>query len=177
MNSRPSTAALGRTLRIAASVLLVCVLLAPRAHAETLGSPLLQSSTLVAGSSSTVYSFNVNGPGVFTVKLENISWPERLAQLDCSIYSSDGFLQALNGTSEWQFATTGAGTFYANILAGAAGRLGLGLFSIKVTFQSSASLVPVPAAVWLLASVFGLFGARRHVMPALRFTRSPELVA
>jgi hypothetical protein len=160
-----------RILRIAASVLIVCLLLAPRAHADSLGagSPLLQSSTLVAGSSSTIYSFNVTGPGVFTVRLENISWPERLAQLDCSIYSSDSFLQALNGDSEWQFSATGAGTFYANILAGAAGRLGLGLFSIKVTFQSAASAVPLPAAVWLLASVFGLFGVRRHALPALRF--------
>ena len=176
MTSNFPTQNMRRVVLIPAAVLALGLALAPRAHADTV-SPLVQSSVLVAGSQSSVYSFNVSGPGTFTVHLENISWPERLAHLDCSIYSSGGFLQALSGSADWQFVTTGAGSFYANILAGAGGRLNLGLYSIKVTFESAAALVPLPAAAWLLASALGLFGLRRHALPALRFVLGRERFA
>jgi hypothetical protein len=157
------------SLRIAAALLAVGIMVAPRAHADTIGGgALVQNSGLVSGTQSSVYSVNVNGPGVLTVQLENISWPERLAHLDCSIYSNSGFLHALQGTAEWQFVTTGPGSFYASVFAGAGGLLDIGLFSIKVTFQPSAALVPLPAGVWLLGSVLGLFGVRR-AWPAVRF--------
>jgi hypothetical protein len=169
--------ALRRAARISLALCAICLLLAPRAHADSIGAnSLLQNSVLVAGSQSSVYSFKTSGAGVLTVHLENISWPERLAQLDCSIYSNAGFLHALDGSSEWKFVTTGAESFYASVLAGAGGRLNLGLFSIRVTFESAASLVPLPAAGWLLASVLGLFGFRR-VLPTLRFMLERERFA
>lgn len=168
---------LGRTLRLAAAAVALCLMLAPRAHADLVApASLVQNSVLVSGSHASVYSLNVSGPGVLTVKLENLSWPERLAQLNCSVFSKDGLVQALNGSAEWSFAINGPASFYASVFADAAGRFKLGLYSIKVTFQSAASLVPVPAAAWLLGSVLGMFGIRR-VMPALRFAWRRESAA
>jgi hypothetical protein len=171
MNSRMHKMSLGLAL------LALCLVLAPRAHADPVGSnSLLQSSVMVSGSNSSLYSMNVSGPGVLTVQLENIAWPERLSHLDCSIYSNNGFLQALQDTAQWQFEVTGPASFYASIIAGAGGQLNLGLFSIKVTFQSAAAVVPVPAAVWLLGSVLGLFGVRR-LWPSMRFAFGGERFA
>ena len=162
---------------IAAALLAAGFVLAPAAHADTMGNgALVQSSVLVSGNQSSMYSVNVNGPGVLTVQLENISWPERLAHLDCSIYSNSGFLHALQGTAEWQFMTTGPGSFYASVFAGAGGLLNIGLFSIKVTFQPSGALVPLPAGVWLLGSVAGLFGVRR-AWPRMRFAFGKQHLA
>lgn len=166
MNSRTSMVA--RLLRVGFALLAISLALAPRAHADPIGVSTVQGSVLVSGSASNVYSINAIGPGVLTVRLENISWPERLSQLDCSIYSADGLLKSLSDTSEWIFEVSGPASFYASVFAGSAGRLNLGLYSFKLTFESAASLVPLPAAGWLLASVFGIFGVRRS-LPMLRF--------
>ncbi len=158
-----------RTLRASTAVLALCLMLAPRADADPVGpTPLVESSVMVAGSHSSLYTLDVSGPGVLTVRLENISWPERLSQLDCAITSSSGLLDSFSNSGEWKFVTTGPASFYASIIAGAGGRLNLGLFSIRVTFEWAASVVPLPAAVWLLGSVLGLFGLRR-AWPAMRF--------
>jgi len=175
IDRKPSTGS--RALRIGAALLAVALMLAPRAHADPVGNGVLtQASVLVSGNHSSVYSVDVNGPGVLTVRLENIAWPERLSQLDCSIYSTDGLLHSLDGGGEWKLETTGPMSFYTSVLAGAGGQLKLGLYSLKVTFQAGASLVPVPAAVWLLGSVLGMFGLRR-AWPAVRFSFGAERFA
>ena len=128
----------------------------------------LQKSLMVSGSYSGVETFSVTRPGTLTIRLENISWPERLAQLNCSIYSQTGFMHSLTDSATLTFDIAGAGTYFANLSAGAGGLLNLGLFSFKVSFVPSAPPVPVPAAVWLLGSVLGIFGLRQRVLPALR---------
>lgn len=151
-------------LLFASGLLCAGLSLAPRAQADTLPvESLVQSSVLVSGTQSRLFEFDASGPGVLTVRLENISWPEQLARLDCSIYSNEGLIRAFSGAAEWRFETTGAASFYANVLAGAGGRLDLGLYSLYVSFQSHVAAVPVPAAAWLLASALGLFGLRRFV--------------
>ena len=178
MNTLGSNAAVNRVLRIAAGVVMICWLLAPKANADTIqGDTLVQRSVLVSGNLSSVYAFKVAGPGVLTVRLENIAWPERLATLDCSIFGDSGFVEALSGGAEFKYSTSGPGWYYANVLAGASGALKLGLYSLKISFQSAAALVPLPAAVWLLASVLGVAGFRRHAMPALRFVFGGQRLA
>jgi hypothetical protein len=168
---------MARALRVAAALLAICAILAPRAHADTLrGNSLVQSSVMVSGNYSNMFSMNVSGPGVLTVRLENISWPERLAKLDCAIYSSDGLLKSLTDTTEWKFETTGPGLFYASVLAAAGGSLNLGLFSINCSFEPGGAVVPLPAGVWLLASVLGLFALRR-VWASARFVFGAERFA
>src|SRR5262245_14311972 len=177
IDRKPLIGSFGRALRIGAALVAVALMLAPRAHADPVGNGVLtQASMLVAGSSATVYSMDVNGPGLLTVRLENIAWPERLAKLDCSIYSDGGLLQALDGGGVWKLETSGPMSFYASVLAGAGGQLKLGLYSLKVTFEAGASLVPVPAAVWLLGSVLGIFGLRR-AWPVVRFSLAAERLA
>ncbi|MEJ0087413.1 MAG: hypothetical protein WDO72_17200 [Pseudomonadota bacterium] len=177
MNSLVPKTPLRRVVRIVSGVLVLCALLAPNARADTVGSSQVQNTRQVFGSYSEVFTLNVNGPGVLTIKLENISWPERLSQLDCSIFSKDGFMEGLAGSGEWKFVSTGPASFYASVLASSQGRFNLGLFSIRMTFESAASLVPLPGAVWLLGSVLGLFGVRRHAWPALRFALNGERLA
>jgi hypothetical protein len=177
MISRKPIGSLARAARVAAALLAICMILAPRAHADPVrSSPLLQSSVLVSGNYSNLYSLNVNGPGVLTVTLENISWPSRLAQLDCAVYSNSGLLQSLNDTTVWKFETTGPGQFYASILAQAGGSLHLGLFSINVSFEPSGTVVPLPAGVWLLGSVLGLYGLRR-ALNSVRFVFNEVRIA
>ncbi|HTU65478.1 MAG TPA: hypothetical protein VMF52_06000 [Steroidobacteraceae bacterium] len=155
---------LRRFRSLALGLIALAALAATPAQAVMLdGNGDLQKSTLVSGSYSSVESFSVARAGTLTVRLENIAWPEKLAQLNCSIYSDAGFMHQLTNSAELRFDVAGPGTFYANLTAGAAGFLNLGLFSFKVSFVPNAP-VPLPAAVWLLGSAVGLLGLRRRAI-------------
>ena len=160
--------------RIGAALLLAGALIAPSAHAGSVDVPAaptapssISGSTLVKRSYGEMQSFSATGAGTFTVKLENIPWPQRLASLNCSIYSQDGLIQQLSDSGQFSFDVTGPGTYFAKITALAEGALKVGLFSFKVSFDP-ASPVPVPAAVWLLASGLGLLGWRQRALRARR---------
>jgi hypothetical protein len=158
-----------RLRRCAIALLAATAIHALPAQAVTIdANSSLQKSQMVSGTYSAVESFNVTQPGTLTIRLENISWPERLSLLNCSIYSQTGFMHALTDSATLSFDVAAAGTYFANLSAGAGGLLNLGLFSFKVSFVPSAPTVPVPAAVWLLGSVLGLFGFRRRALPALQ---------
>lgn len=153
-----------------ALALLAAAVMHSPAQAMTIdASTSLQKSLMVSGSYSGIESFSVTRAGTLTIHLENIAWPERLSQLNCSIYSQSGFMHSLTDSATLSFDIAGAGTYFANISAGAGGLLNLGLFSFKVSFVPSTPTVPVPAAVWLLGSVLGIFGLRQRVLPALKF--------
>lgn len=170
MNTIGMNASLNRVLRSAAGAVLVCLMLAPKAEADTIrGETLVQRSVLVTGNLSSVYGFHLQSAGILTVRLENIAWPEQLSTLDCSIFATDGFVEALQGGAEFTYSTSGPGYYYANVLAGAKGALKLGLYSLKISFKPYGSPVPLPAAGWLLASVLGMLGIRRPARAAWKF--------
>lgn len=155
--------------RIGAALLIAAALMAPSAQAGSVDTTtMIAGSTLVKRSYGEMQSFSATGPGTITVKLENIPWPERLAMLSCSIFSKEGLVQQLTDSGEFSFAVTGPGAYFAKINALATGALKIGLFSFKVSFEPSASPVPVPAAVWLLASALGVFGIRQRASRAKR---------
>lgn len=161
--------------RVGAALLLAGALIAPVAQAGSVSvsnpptaPTAIAGSTLVKRSYGEMQSFSATGAGTFTVKLENLPWPERLAQLNCSVFSNDGLIQQLSESGEFSFDVTGPGTYFAKITALAQGALKIGLFSFKVSFDPAASPVPVPAAVWLLASGLGLLGFRQRALRAKR---------
>jgi hypothetical protein len=137
---------------------------APDAHADTV---LVSQSSMVSGSFANVYSFTTSQAGTLTLRLENIAWPERLAALSCNLYDSKNILGSLATTGEIRLDLAGPGTFFSHLFAQSGGALDLGLFSLKVSFTPSTPTVPLPAGVWLLGSVIGIFAIRRHAVPAL----------
>jgi hypothetical protein len=154
---------------IALTLLIVAGLsAAPRAHADTL---LVSQTSMISGSFSGVYTFSTTQAGTLSLKLENIAWPERLAALSCNLYDSQNLLGSLATTGELQIQVAGAGTYFSHLFAQAAGALDLGLFSLNVSFHPSVSAVPLPASVWMLLSVIGLFGLRRFASPLFNTLR------
>jgi hypothetical protein len=148
-------------------LLVICAAVAaPAAHADTI---LMSQSTMVSGTFSSVHSFATTQAGTLTLKLENIAWPERLAALSCNLYDNKSMLGSLATTGEIRLELAAPGTFFSHLFAQSGGALDLGLFSLKVTFAPAAPTVPLPAGLWLLGSVCGIFGIRRHALSALRF--------
>jgi len=118
---------------------------------------LVAQTNLVAGSSTTVDSFNVPSAGTVTVQLANLPWPESLSSLSFVANSATQVVSdwSTTGSSSESFAV-GPGTYFAHITGNAAGALDLGLYSLEITFQPSGGVVPLPASGWLLG--FALLG-------------------
>jgi hypothetical protein len=147
-----------------ASVALTGLSVAPHAWAD---SVLLAQSTLVNGSESTSDSFVTSGAGTVTVTLQNTGWASPLTALSFSANSATQVLASFNATGltadTAQFHVNAAGTYFANIMATAGGEMGLGLYSLKMTFTPA---VPLPSTGWLLLTgLFALIGVARAARP------------
>lgn len=133
--------------------LLLSLILAPVVQAD---SVLLSDTTLVSGNQSDVFSFLASGPGILSVKLTDIDWPQTLSSL--SFTASDG-KQVLASWSDagsqsgaaLSFNVTG-GNYFADVLASAGGSLDLGAYSLSIQFTPAASPVPLPASGLLLVA-------------------------
>jgi hypothetical protein len=130
----------------AAVAALGCVM-APRAHAE---SVVLERSGLISGSESFVYQFDAPGAGTMTAKLTNLAWPERLSSLSFAASTATSVLTMLADAGSIQFSVSGPGAYYAHIAGTAGGALDVGLYSLRITFDSGISPVPLPGALPLL---------------------------
>lgn len=149
-----------------APLALVCLSAAPHARADSI---LLAQATLVNGTVSTVDSFVVPSAGALTVSLKTLKWPTDtpLSALSFAVSSATQVLSSWSG-SGGDVATfdIAAGTYYAHIVATAAGVLNLGLYSLMLTFSPSAPPVPLPSSDWmLLTGMFVLAGLARVVRP------------
>jgi hypothetical protein len=142
-----------KALTISALALAVAALHSISAYA---GSQVLADTTLVSGSSSEVFSFQASGPGMATVELTNVAWPQNLSSLSFLATAPGEILgqwsnpPASGGTTTqtMSFMVPTAGTYFADVMATAGGPLDLGVYSLSISFSPSA--VPLPPSGRLL---------------------------
>jgi hypothetical protein len=156
---------LGWAAKITLAVLLVAMGFgaSPKAQADQL---LKASTTLVYGSSADTFSFSTPGAGTVTAEVSSLPWPVPLSALSFVATTSSETLSSWSTTSPMAspqietFDVAGAGTYFAHVMATAGGTLDMGLYSVMLTFSSSAA-VPLPAAIELfLLGVFVLLALR-----------------
>jgi hypothetical protein len=149
-----------------APLALACLSAAPHARADTI---LLAQTTLVNGSESTVDSFTAPTVGTVTVSLKSLKWPVALSTLSFSATSATQVLASWSGTglsSDVATFDVGAGTYFAHIMASAAGAMNMGLYSLMISFNPSTPTVPLPSSQWmLLTGMFILAGVARFARP------------
>ncbi len=167
MNTKNTMKSMRASLKLGllAPLTLASLSVAPHARADSI---LLAQTTLVSGTESEVDSFTTSGAGKVTVSLQGLDWkPTALAALSFSATSASNVLASANGTGltseNLTFDVSGPGTYFAHIMATAAGPLDLGLYSLLMTFAPT-SPVPLPASDWmLLTGMFVLAGLARMV--------------
>ena len=159
---------LGRVLGLA--TLLLYGVLATVAHA----SVVLADTTLVSGSQSAVFSFDLSGPGTVSVQLTNLDWPQALSSLSFMAGTANQVLSTWSGPGSAQslsFRVSTGGSYFADVTAAAGGPLDLGAYSLAVTFTPAAP-VPLPPSGALLLGVLGILG----LLLWTRAGRSPTAV-
>jgi hypothetical protein len=131
-----------------ALALATCTALAGQARADTV---LVAESGLIIGSQAADLSFIAPSAGRIDVRLTDLTWPTPLSSLLFSATSADSVLESMKGPGEVSFNVSSAGAYYAHLLGHAGGILGLGAYSLSMTFTPAAA-VPLPAGLWLLLS-------------------------
>ena len=120
------------------------------AHADTM--MLKAATTMVYGSAADTYSFAAPSAGTVTADISTLPWPVPLTSLSFSATTASNTLASWSSSASTPgvetFQVSGAGTYFAHVMATAGGSLDLGLYSLVVTFAPSA--VPLPTAAGLL---------------------------
>lgn len=122
---------------------------------------LLDESGFLQGQESFTKSFDITGPGVLTVTMSNISWPEKLSSLNFLLSAASGLLGPSMGEGSQQFEITG-GRIYAQWFGQAQGPLNVGVYGMKIEFTPNAAAVPLPTSLALLMSGLGLLVWQRR---------------
>jgi len=162
---------------LAAAVALATALLgASAAHATQIftDSHLIQGTSVV---SSVSYSFNVSGPGVLTISLDDQLWPTGLSDLTFTATTSSNVIGQLTGAGQASFNLTSGGTIYAYVTGEATNptngpAYGVGLYTLAVGFAPAS--VPLPATVeLLLAALLGIILLHLRFRQDYRFLSAP----
>ncbi len=155
-----------------ACVVVLALSLAPPAKADSL---LLAQTTLISGSSAVTDSFTAPSAGTVTVQLSNLNWPTRLSALSFAATTGSQVMSAWSWdalAANVQSFQVGAGTYFAHVTGQAAGLLNLGLYSLSISFKSSAAPpVPLPASDWLLVGGMIVLAASSRLIGRMRFPR------
>jgi hypothetical protein len=139
-----------------ATAMLACA--RPSAASEVLFSGV----GFMQGQQSFEDSFALSGPGVLTVTLSDIAWPEPLANLDMVVSTPHGLLGPEVGAQTESYTLTQASQIYVQWFGTAQGPLDAGAYGLKVNFAPTA--VPLPSSVLLLLSgLVMLVWSRRQV--------------
>lgn len=125
---------------------------------------LYDQSGFVTGQQSFSQSFNLDTPGVLTVTLQNVAWPQQLSSLDLLLSSAEGSIAPVMGAGTASF-NIGSGTLFAQWFGTAQqGGLNLGVFGLKIEF--SPTVVPLPASITLFLSGLALLAWQRRTRVA-----------
>jgi hypothetical protein len=151
----------------AAALALISIAGPHRAKADAIAdTSLLQQTTLVFSQQTNLYAFDAPGAGTLAVTLKDWAFPVSLQQLTASIMSQDQVLGSWDKSkdSDWSFDVpiSGGGLFDAFVGAQAgplAPGVQFGAYSMSITFEPTASPVPLPPALDLLLGGMGLLGA------------------
>jgi hypothetical protein len=127
---------------------------------------LYEATTFVRGSALTYTTLQIETAGTLLVKLVDLTWPQAFESLSFTLANAAGVLGTAEGSGLMTFQLAGPVTLFAGVYADAAGLKDKGLYHLAIDFAPS--VVPLPAAVWLLLSgLGGLAMARRRRAAAL----------
>lgn len=159
------------TRYVASALVLLGAAFMQPAHADQVTTTLVQPQSIFFETrESTILNLDTTGAGTVTVNVVDYQWPVALQSLSFSAASQTQVLfdqtqsnPASNPQKDFtmSFNVGSAGAFFAQIsaIAGAAQLAAfpsIGAFTLDVTFTQQVSAVPLPPAVWLLAT--GLLG-------------------
>jgi hypothetical protein len=123
---------------------------------------LFDSSGFLRGQQSFVQSFEIDSPGMLTVTLSNISWPERLSSLNLLITTANGLLAPEMGEGSFTLEV-GKGDVFAHWFGTAQGPLNIGVYAMKIEFQPFDVVpVPLPTSLALLLSGLAMLAWQRR---------------
>ena len=132
-------------------------------YAATADTVLYDQSGFVAGQQSFSQSFDLDTPGMLTVTLQNVSWPQQLSSLDLLLSNSQGSIAPEMGAGSASFKVD-SGTLFAQWFGTAqTGGLNLGVFALKIEFAPT--MVPLPASISLFLSGLALLVWQRRNRP------------
>jgi hypothetical protein len=105
----------------------------------------------IQGQQSFVESFDITTPGTLTVSLSNVPWLDTISDLNLFVSTPSGVLGPTMGAGT-ESINVDPGMIYVHWFGDATGPYDLGVYGLKVTFQSSVSPVPLPMSGLLLLS-------------------------
>ncbi len=145
-----------------------CALLVSAVGPAPADQVLYNASGFIVGQQSFSDSFNVNGPGVLTVTLTNMTWPQPLASLNSVISTTQGLVGAEMGAGTETFKLNG-GPVYVDWFGVGQGALDAGVYGLNISYQSTqqpggtTNSVPLPTSIALFLSGLFMLAWQRRV--------------
>jgi hypothetical protein len=115
------------------------------------GSVMYDGAGFIQGQQSFTESFDITTPGTLTVSLSNIAWLDTISDLNLFVSTPTGVLGPTMAAGT-ESINVDPGMIYVHWFGDATGAYDLGVYGLKVTFQSSVSPVPLPMSGLLLLS-------------------------